>query len=71
MDYAKAFDCVDQKKKKKQKLCKILKGMGIPDHLTCHLRNLHTGQEATVRTGYAKKKKKKKNWIWKNRLAPN
>ena len=43
--YAKAFDCVDH-----NKLWKILKEMGIPDHLTCLLRNLYTGQEATVRT---------------------
>ena len=47
IDYAKAFDCVDHKK-----LCKILKEMGIPDHLTCLLRNLYAGQEATVRTGH-------------------
>ena len=47
IDYAKAFDCVDQ-----NKLWKILKEMGIPDHLTCLLRNLHAGQEATVRTGH-------------------
>ena len=46
-DYAKAFDCVDHKK-----LWKILKEMGIPDHLTCLLRNLYAGQEATVRAGY-------------------
>ena len=46
-DYAKAFDCVDH-----NKLWKILKEMGIPDHLTCLLRNLYTGQEATVRTGH-------------------
>ena len=46
IDYAKAFDCVDH-----NKLCKILKEMGIPDHLTCLLRNLYAGQEATVRTG--------------------
>ena len=46
-DYAKAFDCVDH-----NKLWKILKEMGIPDHLTCLLRNLYAGQEATVRTGY-------------------
>jgi len=46
-DYAKAFDCVDH-----NKLCKILKEMGIPDHLTCLLRNLYAGQEATVRTGH-------------------
>ena len=45
IDYAKAFDCVDH-----NKLWKILKEMGIPDHLTCLLRNLHAGQEATVRT---------------------
>ena len=43
IDYAKAFDCVDH-----NKLWKILKEMGIPDHLTCLLRNLHAGQEATV-----------------------
>ena len=47
IDYAKAFDCVDH-----SKLWKILKEMGIPDHLTCLLRNLYTGQEATVRTGH-------------------
>ena len=47
IDYAKAFDCVDH-----NKLWKILKELGIPDHLTCLLRNLHAGQEATVRTGY-------------------
>ena len=47
MDYAKAFDCVDQKK-----LWKILKELGIPDHLTCLLRNLYASQEATVRTGH-------------------
>ena len=47
IDYAKAFDCVDQ-----YKLWKILKEMGIPDHLTCLLRNLYAGQEATVRTGH-------------------
>ena len=46
IDYAKAFDCVDH-----NKLWKILKEMGIPDHLTCLLRNPYTGQEATVRTG--------------------
>ena len=45
IDYAKAFDCVDP-----NKLWNILKEMGIPDHLTCLLRNLHAGQEATVRT---------------------
>ena len=47
IDYAKAFDCVDHKK-----LWKILKELGIPDHLTCLLRNLYTGQEAVVRTGH-------------------
>ena len=47
IDYAKAFDCVDQ-----NKLLKILKEMGIPDHLTCLLRNLNARQEATVRTGH-------------------
>ena len=46
-DYAKAFDCVDH-----NKLWKILKEMGIPDHLTCLLRNLYVGQEATVRSGH-------------------
>ena len=45
--YAKAFDCVDH-----NKLWKILKEMGIPDHFTCLLRNLYAGQEATVRTGH-------------------
>ena len=45
LDYAKAFDCVDH-----NKLWKILKEMRIPDHLTCLLRNLYAGQEATVRT---------------------
>ena len=47
IDYAKAFDCVDH-----MKLWKILKEMGISDHLTCLLRNLYAGQEATVRTGH-------------------
>ena len=47
IDYDKAFDCVDHKK-----LWKILKEMEIPDHLTCLLRNLYAGQEATVRTGH-------------------
>ena len=49
INYAKAFDCVDHKK-----LWKILKEMGIPDHLTYLLRNLYAGQEATVRTGHGK-----------------
>ena len=47
IDYAKAFDCVDH-----SKLWKILREMAIPDHLTCLLRNLYAGQEATVRTGH-------------------
>jgi len=46
IDYAKAFDCVDH-----NKLWKILKEMGIPDQLTCLLRNLYADQEATVKTG--------------------
>ena len=53
IDYAKAFDCMDH-----NKLWKILKEMGIPDHLTSLLRNLYAGQEATGRT-------------WNNRLVPN
>ena len=55
IDYAKAFDCVDH-----HKLWKILQERGIPDHLTCLLRNLYAGQEATVRTGHGT-----------NRLVPN
>ena len=55
IDYAKAFDCVDH-----NKLWKILKEMGIPDHLNCLLRNLYAGQEATVRAGHGT-----------NRLVPN
>ena len=47
IDHAKAFDCVDH-----NKLRKILKEVGIPDHLTCFLRNLYAGQEARVRTGH-------------------
>ena len=47
IDYTKAFDCVDH-----NKLWKILKMMGIPDHLTCLLRNLYAAQEATVRIGH-------------------
>ena len=47
IDYAKAFDCVDH-----NKLWKILKDMGIPDHLTCLLRHLYSRQEVTVRTGH-------------------
>ena len=48
-DYAKVFDCVDY-----NKLWKFLKKMGIPDHLTCLLKNLYAGQEVTVRTGHGK-----------------
>ena len=47
IDYAKAFDCVDH-----NKVWEILKEMGIPDYLTCLLRNVYAGQEATVRTGH-------------------
>ena len=47
IDYAKAFDCADH-----NKMWEILKKMGIPDHLTCFLRNVYAGQEATVRTGH-------------------
>ena len=47
IDYAKAFDCMDN-----NKLWEILKEMGIPDHLTCFLRKLYASQEATVRTGH-------------------
>ena len=47
IDYATAFDCVDH-----NKLWKILQEMGVPDHLTCLLRNLYAGQEATIRTGH-------------------
>ena len=47
IDYTKAFDCIDN-----NKLWKILNEMGIPDDLTCLLRNLYAGQEATVRTGH-------------------
>ena len=53
MDYDKAFDCMDH-----NKLWKILKQMGIPDHLTCLLRNLYAGQEAMVRTGHGL------DWTW-------
>ena len=55
IDYAKSFDCVDH-----NKLWKILKEMGMPDHLTCVLKNLYAGQEAIV-----------KNLTWNNRLIPN
>ena len=47
IDYVKAFDCVDH-----NKMWKILREMGMPDHLTCLLRNLYAGQEATLRTGH-------------------
>ena len=47
IDYAKVFHCVDH-----NKLWKILKDMGLPDHVTCLLRNLYAGEEATVRTGH-------------------
>ena len=56
IDYARALDCVDH-----NNLWKILKEMGIQDHLTCLLRNLYAGQEATVRTVRT----------WNNRLVPN
>ena len=49
IDYAKAFDCVDH-----NKMWEILKEMGLPEHLTCLLRNLYAGQEATVRTGHGR-----------------
>ena len=49
IDYGKAFNCLDH-----NKLWEILKDMGIPDHLTCLLRNLYAGQEATIRTGHVK-----------------
>ena len=55
IDYAKAFDCVDHNKP-----WKILREMGIPDHLSSLLRNLYSGQEAAVRA-----------WTWNNRLVPN
>ena len=55
IDYAKAFDCVDH-----NELWKLLQEMEIPDHLTCLLRNLYAGQEATIR-----------NWTRNNRMVPN
>ena len=54
IDYAKAFDCVNH-----NKMWKILKKMGIPNHLTCLLKNLYVGQEAS------------QNWTWNNRLVSN
>ena len=58
MNYAKAFNCVDH-----SKLWKILKEMGIPDHLTCLLRNLYACQEATVRTGHGTGFKQEKEYV--------
>ena len=69
IEYAKAFDCVDH-----NKLWKILQEMGIPDHLTCHLRNLYASQEATVRTGHGTAdwfqigKEVRQGWILSSRL---
>ena len=57
IDYVKAFGCVDH-----NKLLKILKEMGIPDRLTCLLRNLYAGQEATVRTGHGTNNGLIPNW---------
>ena len=57
IEYAKAFDCVDH-----NKLWKILKEMGIPDDLTCLLRNLYAGQEATVRTRHGRTVQKRSSW---------
>ena len=59
IDYAKAFDCVDH-----NKLLKILKEMGITDHLTCLLRNLYAGQEATVRTGHGTNRKRSSSRLY-------
>ena len=61
MDYAKAFDSREDQ----NKLWKILEEMGIPDHLTCLLRNLYAGQESRVRTG------QESETIWNKRLVPN
>ena len=58
IDYAKAFKCVDH-----NKLWKILQEMGIPAHLTCLLKNLYAGQEATVRTGHGTGSKQEKEYI--------
>ena len=55
IDYAKAFDCVDH-----SKIWKMLNEIGIPDHLTCLLRNLYAGQEATVRNGHGTIRKRSK-----------
>ena len=59
IDYAKAFDCVDH-----NELWKILKEMGIPDHLTFLLRNLYAGQEVTVRTGHGTT-----DWFWREKVV--
>ena len=61
IDYAKAFDCVDH-----NKLWKILKEMGIPDHLTCLCRNQYAGQEATVRTGHGTT-----DWLQMRKRSPS
>ena len=61
MDYAKAFDSREDQ----NKLWKILEEMGIPDHLTCLLRNLYAGQESRVRTG------QESETIWNKRLIPD
>ena len=66
INYAKAFDCVDHKK-----LWKILKEMGIPDHLTCLLRNLYTGQEARVRTGHGTTDSFQSEWPSPRNLKTN
>ena len=58
IDHAKAFDCVDH-----NKLWKILQEMGMPDHMTCLLRNLYAGQEATVRTGQQTGSKSGKEYV--------
>ena len=58
IDYAKAFDCVDH-----NKLWKVLKEIGLPDHLTCLLRNLYAGQEATVKTGHGTGSKLGKEYV--------
>ena len=67
IDYAKAFDCVDHNKP-----CKILQEMGIPDHLTCPLRNLYAGQEATVRIGHGTTDwNNRNNWNNREQQVPN
>ena len=65
IDYAKAFDCVNH-----NKLWKILQEMEIPDHITCLLRNLYVGQEATVRTGHGTTEQwfKIGNTVWQGRI---